>query len=108
MTYRKVIELFLVNGIEENLVMVNVFNWNGKVIKILRKKVKQYSCYDIRNAGVYFLFCKEDSDIDSVYIGEAENVLDRLNQHLRDYNSDKEKYYWNSAVVFTGFQINPK
>lgn len=26
-------------------------------------------------------------------VGEAENVLDRLNQHLRDYNSDKEKYY---------------
>lgn len=23
-------------------------------------------------------------------IGEAENVLDRLNQHLRDYNSDKK------------------
>lgn len=39
-------------------------------------------------------------------IGEAENVLDRLNQHLRDYNSDKEKYYWNSAVVFTRRDLN--
>ena len=44
--------------------------------------------------------------MDSVYIGEAENVLDRLNQHLRDYNSDKEKYYWNSAVAFTGRDLN--
>ena len=86
MTYRKVIELFLVNGIEENLVMVNVFNWNGKVIKILRKKVKQYSCYDIRNAGVYFFSYKEAF----IYIKEVGNVLDRLNQHLRDYNVNKK------------------
>ena len=33
-------------------------------------------------------------------------MLDRLNRHLRDYNSDKEKYYWNSAVVFTGRDLN--
>ena len=52
------------------------------------------------------MFCKEDSGEDSVYIGEAENVLDRLNQHLRDYNVDKERYYWNSAVVFTGRDLN--
>ena len=32
--------------------------------------------------------------------------MDRLNQHLRDYDTDKEKYYWNSAVVFIGRNIN--
>ena len=33
-------------------------------------------------------------------------MLDRLDQHLRDYNVDKEKYHWNSAVVFTGRDLN--
>lgn len=106
MVYGKAIELFLVNGTAESLVTAELSNWNGKAIKIPRTEVQQCNRDDLRNAGVYFLFCKEDSDIDSVYIGEAENVLDRLNQHLRDYNSDKEKYYWNSAVVFTGRDLN--
>lgn len=106
MVYGKAIELFLVNGTAESLVTAELSNWNGKAIKIPRTEVQHCNRDDLRNAGVYFLFCKEDSDIDSVYIGEAENVLDRLNQHLRDYNSDKEKYYWNSAVVFTGRDLN--
>lgn len=86
--------------------LIKLLNQNVKAIKIPRKEVQQCNRDDIRNAGVYFLFCKEDAGEDSVYIGEAENVLDRLNQHLRDYNVDKEKYYWNSAVVFTGRDLN--
>lgn len=84
MVYGKAIELFLVNGTAESLVTAELSNWNGKAIKIPRTEVQQCNRDDLRNAGVYFLFCKEDSDIDSVYIGEVENVLDRLNQHLRD------------------------
>ncbi len=106
MTYGKVIELFLVNGTAESLVTAELSNWNGKAIKIPRTEVQQCNRDDIKNAGVYFLFCKEETGADSVYIGEAENVLDRLNQHLRDYNSDKEKFYWNSAVIFIGSDLN--
>ena len=35
----------------------------------------------MKGAGVYFLFCQEEDGDASVYIGEAENVLERLNQH---------------------------
>lgn len=52
------------------------------------------------------MFCKEDDDTDSVYIGESENVKERLLQHLRDYQSDKEKYYWTTAVIFVGCDLN--
>ena len=52
------------------------------------------------------MLCKEDDGSDSVYIGEAENVKDRLVQHLRDYQSEKEKYYWSTAVVFIGRDLN--
>ncbi len=44
--------------------------------------------------------------MDSVYIGEAENVKERLVQHLRDYQSEKEKYYWSTAVIFVGRDLN--
>lgn len=81
-------------------------NWNGKAIKIPRTEVAACNREDIKGVGVYFLICQEDDGTDSVYIGEAENVLDRLAQHLRDYQSGKEKYYWNTAVIFVGRDLN--
>lgn len=106
MAYGKTIELFLVNGTADSLITAELSNWNGKAIKIPRIEIVSCSREDITQAGVYFLFCKEDDDSDSVYIGEAENVKERLMQHLRDYQSEKEKYYWNSAVIFVGRDLN--
>lgn len=106
MAYGKSIELFLVNGTADSLIIAELSNWNGKAIKIPRIEVSSCERDDITQAGVYFLFCKEDDGSDSVYIGEAENVKDRLVQHLRDYQSEKEKYYWNTAVIFVGRDLN--
>lgn len=106
MAYGKSIELFLVNGTADSLIIAELSNWNGKAIKIPRIEVSSCDREDITQAGVYFLFCKEDDGSDSVYIGEAENVKERLVQHLRDYQSEKEKYYWSTAVVFIGRDLN--
>ena len=106
MVYGKAIELFLVNGTAESLITAELSNWNGKAIKIPRTEVNTCDRDDIKGVGVYFLICQEDDGTDSVYIGEAENVLDRLTQHLRDYQSGKEKYYWNTAVAFVGRDLN--
>lgn len=106
MAYGKAIELFLVNGTADSLITAELSNWNGKAIKIPRIEVGSCGRDDITQAGVYFLFCKEDDGSDSVYIGEAENVKERLVQHLRDYQSEKEKYYWNIAVIFIGRDLN--
>ena len=106
MTSGKSIELFLVNGTADSIVTAELSNWNGKAIKIPRIEVAACKREDITQAGVYFLFCKEDDDSNSVYIGEAENVKERLMQHLRDYNSEKEKYYWSTAIIFIGRDLN--
>ena len=106
MAYGKAIELFLVNGTAESLITAELSNWNGKAIKIPRTEVSSCERDDIKSVGVYFLICQEDDGTDSVYIGEAENVLDRLTQHLRDFQSGKEKYYWNMAVIFVGRDLN--
>ena len=82
---------FLVNGTADSLITAELSNWNGKAIKIPRIEVSACNRDDIKQAGVYFLFCKEDNGKDSVYIGEAENVKERLVQHLRDAQAEKEK-----------------
>lgn len=106
MAYGKTIELFLVNGTADSLITAELSNWNGKAIKIPRIEVSTCNRDDFAQAGVYFLFCKDDDGTESVYIGEAENVKERLVQHLRDYQSEKETYYWNTAVVFIGRDLN--
>lgn len=106
MVYGKAIELFLVNGTADSLITAELSNWNGKALKVPRIEVLGCNREDIKGAGVYFLICQEDDGTDSVYIGEAENVQDRLCQHLRDYQSGKEKYYWNTAVIFVGRDLN--
>ena len=106
MSFGKTIELFLVNGTADSLMTAELSNWNGKAIKIPRAEVQKCQREDIKAVGVYFLFCQESNGTDSVYIGEAENVYDRLCQHLRDFQSGKEIFYWNTAVIFIGRDLN--
>ena len=104
--YGKTIEMFLVDGNAEGTVTAELSNWSGKAIKIPRTEVRSCTRDDIEGVGVYFLFCQDEDGYESVYIGEAENVLGRLEQHLRDYNSQKEEYYWTTAVIFVGRDLN--
>ena len=76
----KTIELFWVNGTAESIITAELSNWNGKAIKLPRTEVSGCSREDIAGVGVYFLLCQEDDGTDSVYIGEAENVHERLLQ----------------------------
>ncbi len=105
-SYGKTIEMFLVDGTAEGIVTAELSNWNGKAIKLPRTAVAGCKREDVKNVGVYFLFCEEADGAESVYVGEAEDVLKRLGQHLHDYRSGKESYYWATAVVFTGRDLN--
>lgn len=106
MAYGKAIELFLVNGTADSIVTAELSNWNGKAMKIPRLEIKESDRSELLDVGVYFLICQEVNGEESVYIGEAENIKERLMQHIRDYNSGKEKFYWNTAVIFTGRDLN--
>lgn len=106
MSFGKAIELFLVNGTADSIITAELSNWNGMAIKIPRIEVADCDRDEIKGPGVYFLLCKGDDDSDSVYIGESETINERLIQHLRDYSADKERYYWTTAVIFTGRDLN--
>ena len=109
MAHGEKIELFLVNGTADSLVTAEVSNWNGKAIKIPRIEVADCIREDIKGIGVYFLFCEdESSDKGSVYIGQSENVHERLKQHINDYSIEREKFFWHTAIVFLGTELNNK
>ena len=99
-------ELFLVNGTADSIITAELSNWNGMAVKIPRTEIQDYKSDDISKAGVYFLFCRDNNGSNSVYIGESEDMLERLRQHLRDYQSGSENFYWNAVVAFTGHDLN--
>lgn len=93
--FRKTIRLFLIDGEPNGRISAELSNWTGKGYKIPRIKIKE--CGDrpeLENPGIYLLFGKDEDGNNQVYIGEAEEVLKRLNQQLA------KKEFWNEAIVF--------
>jgi len=100
MSKGKSISLFLINGAADGVVVCELFNWTGKGYKIPRNHLKSLSNRtELKRAGVYFLIGRDDSDSESVYIGEAEEVYKRLLQH-------QEKDFWSECLVFVSKDEN--
>ena len=101
--YGKAIELFLVNGSADSLTTAELSNWNGKAIKIPRTEIAGCDRDDIKGVGVYFLMCQEDDGTDSVYIGEAENVLDFADKLEKTTESVAQNAVMQNELISTAF-----
>lgn len=79
-----------------------IVNWTGQAVACPRNKVSGLSGWEESQLpGVYFLFGFSDtSDKPTGYIGEAENVLIRLQDHL------VKKDFWNEIIFFTNKDEN--
>lgn len=94
MRFNKTIQMCIFEGNPNGRIMCELSNWNGRVYKISRNDLNEFANRpDAEFTGVYFLFGKDEDNNDTVYIGEAERMLIRLKQHLKDTN------YWNDCVV---------
>lgn len=94
MAFSKTIQMFIFDGNPNGRIMCELSNWNGRVYKISRNEIAEFTKRDdSENTGVYFLFGKDEDNNDTVYIGEAERILFRLKQHL------KESEYWNDCIA---------
>jgi hypothetical protein len=94
MSFNKTIQMCIFDGNPNGRIMCELSNWNGRVYKISRNKLNEFANRpDAEYTGVYFLFGKDEDNNDTVYVGEAEKMLIRLKQHLKDHN------YWNDCVV---------
>jgi hypothetical protein len=78
-----------------------IVNWTGQGIACPRKKVPELSDWEESHLpGVYFLFGQGDSEKPLAYIGEAENVFKRLQNHITN------KEFWNEVIFFTNKDEN--
>jgi len=101
MKFGKTIKIFLIDGESNGRMSCELSNWTGKAYKIPRIKVKDCADReDLSSTGIYLLLGKNDEGKDLVYIGEAETILKRLNQHLA------QKDFWNEAIIFVSKDDN--
>jgi len=95
------IKLFLVHGSPNGLRTAELSNWSGKAIAAPRNKLSTLLKRDeLSSPGFYILTGVDPGSGDSaIYIGEAENVSNRLKNH-------SGKDFWNSATVFVSKDEN--
>jgi hypothetical protein len=94
-TQGRSLELFFIDGRPDGMLTAEVFNWTGHVLMTPRTQVSEaLKRKEADFAGIYILFGEKDEK-PLVYIGEAENVADRIRNH------DIKKDWWTSAVLIT-------
>ncbi|WP_026837003.1 GIY-YIG nuclease family protein [Gillisia sp. JM1] len=101
--FGKTIKIFLIDGEPNGRMTCELSNWTGKALKIPRNKIKDsYDRPELENTGIYILLGKshKSENKELAYIGEAEGIYKRLNQHL------SAKDFWNEALVFVSKDEN--
>lgn len=91
------IRLFLIEGEASGRWRCELSNWTGLAFRVPRTMIARCSDRtELTYTGVYFLIGRDEEQGDSVYIGEAEGILKRINQHIsKDTWQD-----WTECVVF--------
>ncbi|HEY7329593.1 MAG TPA: GIY-YIG nuclease family protein [Gemmataceae bacterium] len=96
------IRIFLPDGTPDGLRTVEKSNWIGRGIICPRSQFREAkSRPEFKKTGVYVLRGpSESSDLPSVYIGEGDPALPRLEQHFA------KKDFWTSLILFTSKDDN--
>lgn len=89
------IKLFLPFGDPKRVRTAEISNWSGKAVAAPRSDLDDLLARpELKKAGIYVLTGTDmESGQPSVYIGEAEVVLERIKTH-------KGRVDWNAAIVF--------
>lgn len=93
---KQVLQFILEEENPNGIIECQVDDWFGISYKIPRNKLKEASSLEyIKNTGVYILFGDDENTAEKIaYIGEAEDIYNRLSQH------NKNKDFWNECIVF--------
>lgn len=104
-TKGRTVRLFLVDGTPSGVLTAEIMNWTGKFTVAPRSQLSDLSSREeIKRSGIYILAGEnpKDPSEDIVYIGESDNVWDRLANH----NRDSKKDFWRRTVVVTSKDEN--
>lgn len=98
----KSIRIYLADGTVTGIRHAEVVNWTGQAFICPRTRLTELAQWEqTRRPGVYALFgIDSDTAQPLAYIGEAENVYDRIQQHVGG------KEFWNEVAFFTNKDEN--
>lgn len=102
MPYGKSVRIFLPDATVTGIRHAEIVNRTGHTLACPRSRLEELKSWpETGKPGVYFLFEARLGDSKpQAYIGESENVADRLLAH------DRRKEFWNDAVIFTSKDEN--
>ncbi len=99
------LNLHLPDGSPENYIAVTSFNWTGECVKCSRSDINKITTrYSDVKSGVYFLFGYNEAKMPQVYVGESEDIITRIMQHIKD----KDKIWFEEIVIVTSSNILTK
>lgn len=98
----KSIRVYLADSTVSGIRYAELVNWTGQAIACPRNRLGELTSWpEASKPGVYLLFEARLGDAKPMaYIGESENVAERLTNH------DRQKDFWNEAVLFTSKDEN--
>lgn len=103
-TIGRTLKLFLADGTADGLIVSEIINWTGQIFKFPRESLSVFlGRKESARTGIYILSGIEiDTDEPVIYVGESDNVGERLRQHEKDIS----KSFWNSTYVINSKDYN--
>lgn len=104
----RTLKLFLVDGVPNGLLTAEIMNWTGHVITGPRSRLGELiQRPESRRTGVYFLVGPDSGPGigTQVYIGETDDVAQRLTAHNRPEDKGG-KDFWEKVCVVTSKDAN--
>lgn len=101
-SFGRSLRIYLSDGSPSGVRLAEIVNWTGQAIACPRTRFSELADWpEVSRPGVYLLIEGGlGTDRGGVYVGESENVRDRLANHL------VEKESWTEAVAFTSKDTN--
>ena len=98
----KTVRIYLADGSPSGIRHAELVNWTGQAMVCPRSRIGELKEWkEAHRPGVYFLLGEDPKDSKPMtYIGEAENVFDRLKNHV------STKDFWEKVVFFTSKDQN--
>jgi hypothetical protein len=102
MPFGKTVRIFLPDATVMGLRHAEIINRTGQATACPRSRLDELKQWpETAKPGVYFLFEARLGDAQpTAYVGESENVSERLLTH------DRQKDFWNEVVIFTNKDDN--
>lgn len=90
------LKIFLADGVASGLRVIEKSNWVGKAIACSRSQLSKVKDRpEFKKTGVYLIYSHDAGDvIPTIYIGEGDPVLHRLEAH------DRNKDFWAHLILF--------